>query len=380
MCASAQEFTLFDRKVQVHGFASQGFAFSDENNFLTMKTSAGSFAMTDAGLNMSTNVTDRFRVGGQVYIRNVGELGNWQPKLDWAYADYRFVDWLGVRAGRVKTPLGLYNDVQDIDSMLTFALLPQSIYPMDLRGNFISHNGVDIYGLVPLPGKSKLRYTVYAGVRTNDPEGGYYFSATSAGNLIANMGGNAAGADLRWETPVRGFIVGVSQMAQTAHVRGTAFQMHGAPFRAVTNTPEEITQPYVEYIKGRWHLTGEFRRDQEVLGLTSMGVPAGVLDGSNKGWYAAAAFRVNKHLELGTYHSRFYVDRPSIPVDAADHIYDQAVTARFDFAKYFYAKLEGHFMDGYGDVYSARGFYSAVNPSGLKPKTNLLVVRTGISF
>ena len=49
-----QEFKLFDRSVQLHGWFSQGFAYSTANNYLTMNTSSGSGAFTDAGLNMST--------------------------------------------------------------------------------------------------------------------------------------------------------------------------------------------------------------------------------------------------------------------------------------------------------------------------------------
>ena len=46
LCASptalrAQEFKVFDHAVQVHGFASQGFAYTDQNNWLTMNTSQG---------------------------------------------------------------------------------------------------------------------------------------------------------------------------------------------------------------------------------------------------------------------------------------------------------------------------------------------------
>jgi len=35
----AQDFKLFDRDVQIHGFASQGFVHTNENNWLTMYTS-----------------------------------------------------------------------------------------------------------------------------------------------------------------------------------------------------------------------------------------------------------------------------------------------------------------------------------------------------
>jgi hypothetical protein len=59
----AQDFKLFDREVQIHGFASQGFVYTNDNNWLTMNTSQGSGAFTDFGINVSTNVTDRLRVG-----------------------------------------------------------------------------------------------------------------------------------------------------------------------------------------------------------------------------------------------------------------------------------------------------------------------------
>ena len=48
----AQEFRLWNRNVQVHGFASQGFVYTDQNNWLTMKTSQGSAAFTDFGANI----------------------------------------------------------------------------------------------------------------------------------------------------------------------------------------------------------------------------------------------------------------------------------------------------------------------------------------
>src|SRR5690242_41484 len=65
-------FTIAGRPVQIHSFVSQGFGYSNSNNYLTMQTRRGSFAMTDAGVNASIQITDQFRVGAQVYDRNVG--------------------------------------------------------------------------------------------------------------------------------------------------------------------------------------------------------------------------------------------------------------------------------------------------------------------
>ncbi|HZC22612.1 MAG TPA: hypothetical protein VE866_04675, partial [Candidatus Binatia bacterium] len=79
----AQEFKIRDRTIQVHGFFSQGFVKTDENNWLTMNSSQGSGAITDMGLNASSQLTDKFRIGAQVYDRNLGQLGQWHPSLDW---------------------------------------------------------------------------------------------------------------------------------------------------------------------------------------------------------------------------------------------------------------------------------------------------------
>jgi hypothetical protein len=139
----AQDFKVFNRDVQIHGFASQGFVYTNTNNWLTMNSNQGSAAFTDFGINASTNVNDKLRIGAQLYDRNLGQLGQYHPSLDWAVADYRFRGWLRFRGGKVKTTLGLYTDSQDLDFLHVFALLPQSIYPTDLRDATIAHLGRD---------------------------------------------------------------------------------------------------------------------------------------------------------------------------------------------------------------------------------------------
>jgi hypothetical protein len=91
-------FTVGEREVQVHGYLSGGAAASTDNNYLRMNTSGGSL-FTEAGLNLSSQITDRFRIGAQVYDRYIGELGKGRVYLDWAFADYRLRDWIGFRAG-----------------------------------------------------------------------------------------------------------------------------------------------------------------------------------------------------------------------------------------------------------------------------------------
>lgn len=100
-------FDLFGKHVQVCGFVSEGYVYTNDSNWLTTDTTKGAFDMTDVGVNISTQLTDKFRVGAQIYDRDFGRLGSCQPVLDWALGDYRFAPWFGIRAGKIKTTLGL---------------------------------------------------------------------------------------------------------------------------------------------------------------------------------------------------------------------------------------------------------------------------------
>jgi hypothetical protein len=373
------DFSVDGRPVHVHAFVSQGYAASDQNNFLTMNTSAGKGSFTDFGFNVSTQLTDKFRVGAQMYDRNIGNIGNWHPTLDWAFGDYKFKDWFGVRAGKVKTALGLFNDTQDMEFLHTWALLPQSVYPTDLRSSTISHTGGDVYGNVSLHHYGSLDYTAYAGTRPDDPYGGYYLNAATLGTPIRYARGKAVGTDVRWTTPITDLMVGTSWMNQWLDIAGTLHTMGDLPFTGSSAHPERILSGYADYTVGKLHFDTEFRRNSEILDIVTAGVHA-PSNAGDKEFFASVAYRLTKRLELGTYNSRFYIDVPTSPESAANHIFDQVIAARVDVTKCWNVKVEGHFMDGYGSLYSAHSFYLIDNPNGLKPTTNMLVLRTGFNF
>lgn len=381
------QFTIAGHEIQVHGFFSQGFLYSDENNYLTAPTSQGTFRLTDGGLNISSQLTSKFRVGAQAYVRNVGQLGKGHVTLDWAFGDYRLHDRFGIRAGRIKTVLGLYNDTQDLEFLHTWALLPQSLYPIDLRGFSISHLGGDLYGTLRAKRAGGFAYTVYAGQSPPDLAGGMQHGLASYGIRSSGPRGSMIGGDLKWTTPMTGLLIGSSFLRSKQFSNGTN-EMLGGTFRsdAILHTLLFSAQ----YSRGPWRIEWERSR------ATTVAVVQAALDASGpvtthisydiRGWYSAAAFRFSKYLEVGSYHSRFYpnADRRVSPTGldqppAARHIYDQALTARFDIKSYWDIKVEGHLMDGYGDPGTSRGFYPQDTPTGLQPKTKLLVIRLGFN-
>src|SRR5712671_6813365 len=135
--------------LDVHGFISQGFLLTSANDYLA-DTSRGSFEFSEVGLNLTLPATDRLTLGVQIFSRKLGPLGDYRATLDWYYLDYHWRDWLGIRAGRVKLPFGLYNDSSDVDSARTAVLLPQSVYPAENRDFLLAQTGVELYGYTGL--------------------------------------------------------------------------------------------------------------------------------------------------------------------------------------------------------------------------------------
>jgi len=376
MTLHAQEFKLGSRTVQVHGFASQGYAYSNENNFLTMNTSHGSPAFTEGALNVSMAVTDKFRVGGQGYTRKIGSLDDFRPSLDWAYGDYKFASWFGVRGGKVKTVLGLYNDTQDMTFLYTWALLPQGVYPVDLRTTYIAHTGGDAYGRVSLKKAGKLEYTLYAGVRSFDNREGYYYYSAGGGFPISTIKGRMIGADLKW-FPVKGLTLGASGADLTAHRTGF---LGKTPYTFDSN-PNRPLAGYANYARGKWEGSFEYRYVNNYEDISFGGATPIHEDKCTRNWFAAASYRITPKLQAGFYHSSTNVEAPTIPTNtASNHIYDEVVAARYDVNSHWDVKAEGHFMDGYGDGRQTQGFYKQWNPQGLKPTTNLLMLRATFKF
>jgi hypothetical protein len=373
-------FEVDKREVQVHSFFSQGFAYSDDNNYMTMKTSAGSFAFTDFGANISTQVTDKFRVGAQIYDREIGHLGEFHPQLDWAYGDYKFASWFGVRAGKVKTVEGLYNDVQDMSFLHTWAILPQSIYPLDLRASTIAHVGGDIYGSIGVSKHGEVSYTGYAGIRPQDAYGGYQYGLTAKGAFLTSTPGWQTGGDLRWSNLVKGLVVGASYMYSPLNAFGTLVK-GTASLPLSLYSESNAPTVYAEYKHGNLTVASEYRREVLKSPEVVRSVMVARINNDMRGGYMSVAYRFSKRLELGTYRSLFYPQFSEIHSLPADHLFDQAVTAKVNLKDYWDIKVEGHFMDGVATTNAMlRGFYPQNNPQGFAPTTNMLVIRTSWNF
>ena len=160
------------------------------------------------------------------------------------------------------------------------------------------------------------------------------------------------------------------------------------PYSAVSKA-DWANQFYGEYTVGKLRIDSEYRRflhDQIVNGGTVETIT------DVRGWYVSGAYRLTKRLAFGSYYSHYSITSVAggllafmVPTETdtnlpANHIDDRAVSMRIDLNRFWNAKVEGHFMDGYGNSTYPDGFYPQLNTQGFKTDTNALVLKTSVSF
>ncbi len=371
-CTGIPVFAQDLSNIQIHGFATQGVLYSNNNNFFTANSLNGNVAWTDGVISVADSVTDKLRIGIQLHMYQLGQLGGPEVNVDWVSGDYRFTPWLGIRAGKVKTRLGLFNDSQDVDAVFLWSILPESTYPIDNKSFLLSHLGFDVYGTVDLGKRAgKVSYTGYAGYRTLDLQGGYVNGLSqppTSQNYQTAPYSSMYGGDIHWLTPLKGVTLGAS--ALVSGLTGTS------PNGSINIPPELVTVFYGQYERGKFFAAGEYRRNvlNGNIVFTNLGGFVSPFTEDLREWYVMTAYRVLPKLQIGTYYSR-YENKAADTTIPANYSKDWTISGRYDFNQYFYAKIEGHFVHG-----TALDYYVVNNPNGFKVNSNLLVAKFGFTF
>lgn len=347
--ARAQSDEADPNALQIHAFVSQGAIKTSENNYLA-DSERGSVELTEVGINFAKALTSNLRVGMQLFAHDLGPIGNYTPRFDWYYVDYRFFDWLGVRAGHTKIPFGLYNDTADIDAARVPILLPQSVYPSDHRDYLLAQTGGELYGNVPIGAAGELEYRGYGGtldISTPEAPPGITVDDLEVPYVY--------GGRLMWLTPLEGLTAAGSYQAlrfdwnyQIAPELIPVFESIGLlPMGFGGTLPVEFRVKLwvasLEYQVGNLTLAseysrwiGSFKSDAPKL------LPSKVV---NERYYAMASYRVAPWFTPGVYYSGYYPNKDERHGRAA-YQHDIALSTRFDINQYWLLKLEGHWMIG----------------------------------
>jgi hypothetical protein len=366
IATSAPAQSLDDMDVQIHGYAAQGFLYTSHNDIFYAQSSSGSLAWTEAVLNVSMQPSSGLRVGVQARYQLLGTSGN-AITLDWAAADFKFSDQFGVRAGKVKTPWGLFNETQDIDPSYMWALLPQSIYDISTRESDLSHFGAVAYGSHDLGAKSgKVDFDLWGGEQVVPASDGQFADLNDRENgPLHPLEYITYGGALHWRPPVPGLMVGASDASNRP--ASVALDGGSESFAEWNNLSY-----FGQLEKKKLMLAAEWNRQASPAALYLVGQPAVSTSSDTRGWYGMATYKVTPKLSAGIYDSQFF-DRDA-PLGADRFSKDWTVSGRYDVNGFIYLKADEHFIDG-----SALSLDAVQNPNPA-PIYRLTALRLGVSF
>lgn len=375
--------------IDIHGFISQGFLWTDENNYLG-DTEEGSFQFNEVGINFAKDLSDDLRIGLQLFSRDLGSVGNNEVELDWAYGDYRWRDWLGVRVGLMKMAHGLYNETRDVDMLRTWILLPRSVYEETIRDYYTRMWGGELYGTIPIGAAGDLQYRALVGSYTPDSgeSGLTRFVKNEAFPLEVDEFENGIqyNGSLQWRTPLPGLRISATHWNQknfTVDIRNNVPLGPATP----AGTPLEVelknetTVFSVEYVWKDLTLVAEY--NHEDIRYAIPGAPVPPVKQIGEAYYAGASYRFTDWFELGGYYSVNYPDRDDKDGDrfTAEGEPDFlawrkgfALTTRFDVSDSWVVKLEGHRING------AAGLFNEDHPDGFEEDWHLFAAKVSFHF
>lgn len=405
-------------EIDVHGFVTTTYSTSDHNNVFTLNTEDGDFNWFEAGINFNIEPVDNLRIGMQLYSRTMGDQGGGDVVIDWATGDYRIRDWFGVRIGKNKLPVGLYNTTRDADMTRPTIILPQSVYSENLRDLINAYIGGEVYGSIGLGDSSDLEYQVFYGTQDlgdsfvirrfmeNGAVAGLNFlplpldqPTYTIDNIDVDMD-YIVGAALRWYTPLDGLRFGATfQQSEANFSSRTVYSgwMQQGPttvpvsFAVTTDTIyNQIGSGVVsgEYRKNKLVLAAEYWWAANEIGNTMGGLPFPLpsmpaIETDSEAYYGQASYRFTDWFELSSYYSVYYPDKDDKNGDsyvargqssARAWSKDLTLSARFDITRYMLFKLEGHFVDGTALVSPLD------NPQGLEDDFTLVLGRFTFYF
>ena len=377
---------VMSRRVDIHGFVSEGGFLTTANEYIG-SSSHGSLELAEVGIGISTQLTDRLRVGAQLFARDFGAIED-APRFDWAFLDYRWKAWLGIRAGIIRMPFGLYNEYADVDSARLSILMPQSVYSFRNRDVLLSHRGFAVYGNRALGAAGALEYQAWLGT-LNIPANALVLSGGTVNRIDTKY---VVGAQVFWQAPLDGLRIGATALRASIDFDLTLAPASTAALIAaglvppdyqghivVSQRPDTLVIGSVEYLHEAWSFAAEYSRAFKRQ-RTTLPTVIPTFEEDTEAFYAMASYRASTWLELGGYYSALHLDandRHGRDPKYAQHFLafqrDLAATVRLDVNDHWLWKLEAHAIDGAADLDAAS------NP---RPERywGLFLLRTTVTF
>lgn len=402
---------LYAQDLQIHGFVSQGYMKSSDYDWL-VNSKEGSFEFNEAAVNFSIQLTDKLRGGLQLFSRNLGPTGDNNVVLDWGYLDYTLKDWLGLQAGKIKTPFGLYNQIRDVDMLRTSVLMPSGVYYEGMRDFLISFEGASVYGNVGLSALGDVDYEAFVGAPGIDPYHGYFndfiidnthsmsfiilykmgmvdpVTGQVTDNSIHVAGSDNSrsvtskiwGGSLKLNIPL-GLRAGISYAVVESEMN-TDMVFYGSDqtgtvqFTAITPMTAKVKMKNWYVASLEWTLNnlvvaGEYMRLTEDTQLSTYSVAHPL---EKEGYYLMGDYRFSDVIAIGGYYSFYQRDKEDYYTILDGNQQDYCLTTKFNLTPHWTLKLEGHYIDGTNQL---PVLYTSSYP---EETWNLFAVKTTFNF
>ena len=301
-CSAANAVEIGDR-FDLHGFGFQDYVQASANGYLGADKK-GSWDNNFLGLVMSAKLTDQSKFWAQLENTTGGGTA-----VTWAFADYELSDALRVHVGRVKFPLGFYNEIIDAKGLQPAALEP-SMYQTAADFVHDAYHGVGLDYEQDIGGGHAL-WQVYGGnVYDVDPP-------------ITSRDRRMFGGRVTYRTPVDGLTVMGSAYSTQVQVLATG---------SMTNENRAIAS--VGYVSDAWDVKAEYAIHR------FMGV-------KSNAWYVQASYALTDQWKPYLRYDSAVLDHsqrqdPSFYQDTAVAGVGYRINAAIGL------KLESHFNRGYG--------------------------------
>lgn len=345
--------------VELHGFFSQGFILTHENELHAFGTSNdGSFEFNEFGLNGSYQLKESIVLSGQLVSRDLGDEGNNGLYIDYLQADLQFNDWFGTRLGRYKIPMGFYNQTRDIDLARSTVFLPQSIYLEAYRPFAANATGGLVYGNLHNDQVGDFDYEFYYGEAGEDDDSCLVqaMEVMLNGTDMDMQAGEVYGGSLQYTPPIDGLRFGISLTAgetdfdYTDNTSGLPAKQEGSMDSMAVASVEYGYKDFLfisEYMHSRQRTTLR-------VGPTTIQRDALI---EPEGFYISGSYRITDKLETVLYWENYYNDindkhgRAKEAVGLLDHqAWHKAwcLAIRYDLTDWWLIKAEGQLVDGTG--------------------------------
>jgi len=290
--------------LEVHGFATQGFVKTTANSFFGDSTH-GSLDFTELGVNATLQPARDIRLSGQLLSRRAGEMYSGSPSVDFALADVTLLSTAensaGILVGRIKNPLGLFNDTRDVAFTRPGVFVPQVVYFDKARNLIMSSDGAGIrmahYGDVV-----NLSFYTAAGQPLMDENVEYaYLGAGFSGDFEPE--GLSYMARLMGETPDE-------RLRAALSIAKSSMDFERGPF-------DPIGSGEVDFVYGiaslqlsleDWTLTAEYMREP----IEWRGFAGTFFEGMKRtaeGYFVQAAWQASDEIELMLRYEEGFADR-----------------------------------------------------------------------